>query len=529
MAKGLLKNYTFNTAAKTITLTDVTTVRLDKIALITDVTTNKILYNFADLSVATATVATNVITLSALQGGEANSDKLRIDYDVESTDTSAFADTTQPVSMSTIPTGAATSALQTTGNTSVASIDTKTPALGQALAASSVPVTLTALEEGLIGALTETAPATDTASSGLNGRLQRIAQRITSLIALIPTALGQGTMATSFKVVLPSDQSAIPVTLTSTTVTGTVSENLAQVNGVTVLTGTGAQGTGSQRVTVATDSATVAGSASIPAGTNLMGKVGIDQTTPGTTNRVDIGTVNGQAPAFGTGVRGGTVQRVTVATDDLVPISAASLPLPTLAATSTKQSDGTQKTQIVDGSGNVAGTTTTGANIGLNTQVAGITFTLSTVNSSTAQLAAGATFTGSIESAFNQPAAQLLCFSDQPYTVFLDQYDGGSNLIGTTTFTRAANVGLNENVQVNGDSCRIRVLNTGSVTTTTLRIETTYGPLNPLPVANTNLGNLKVALNEISGTATDSGAGNSSAGTLRVMNEIGRASCRERV
>lgn len=43
-----------------------------------------------------------------------------------------------------------------------------------------------------IGALTETAPASDTASSGLNGRLQRVAQRITSLIALLPTALGTG-------------------------------------------------------------------------------------------------------------------------------------------------------------------------------------------------------------------------------------------------------------------------------------------------------------------------------------------------
>jgi hypothetical protein len=39
------------------------------------------------------------------------------------------------------------------------------------------------------GALTETAPASDTASSGLNGRLQRIAQRLSSLIALLPTAL----------------------------------------------------------------------------------------------------------------------------------------------------------------------------------------------------------------------------------------------------------------------------------------------------------------------------------------------------
>jgi hypothetical protein len=45
---------------------------------------------------------------------------------------------------------------------------------------------------GLQGALTETAPATDTASSGLNGRLQRITQRLTSLIALIPSALGAG-------------------------------------------------------------------------------------------------------------------------------------------------------------------------------------------------------------------------------------------------------------------------------------------------------------------------------------------------
>lgn len=41
-----------------------------------------------------------------------------------------------------------------------------------------------------IGATNETAPGTDTASSGLNGRLQRIAQRITSLIALWVTPGG---------------------------------------------------------------------------------------------------------------------------------------------------------------------------------------------------------------------------------------------------------------------------------------------------------------------------------------------------
>lgn len=40
-----------------------------------------------------------------------------------------------------------------------------------------------------VGSLTETAPASDTASSGLNGRLQRVAQRLTSLIGVLPSAL----------------------------------------------------------------------------------------------------------------------------------------------------------------------------------------------------------------------------------------------------------------------------------------------------------------------------------------------------
>lgn len=59
----------------------------------------------------------------------------------------------------------------------------------------------------LIGAVTETAPGTDIASSGLNGRLQRIAQRISSLIALFPSSIGQKTSAGSLSVVLASDTS----------------------------------------------------------------------------------------------------------------------------------------------------------------------------------------------------------------------------------------------------------------------------------------------------------------------------------
>ena len=57
-----------------------------------------------------------------------------------------------------------------------------------------------------IGGLTETAPSNDTNSSGLNGRMQRMAQRITSLIGLFPTAIGQTTKALSLAVAIATDQ-----------------------------------------------------------------------------------------------------------------------------------------------------------------------------------------------------------------------------------------------------------------------------------------------------------------------------------
>lgn len=61
-------------------------------------------------------------------------------------------------------------------------------------------------DDVVLGPVTETAPASDTASSGLNGRLQRLAQRVTSLIGLFPTSLGAKTSAASLSVTLASDQ-----------------------------------------------------------------------------------------------------------------------------------------------------------------------------------------------------------------------------------------------------------------------------------------------------------------------------------
>lgn len=90
--------------------------------------------------------------------------------------TGTFYPETQPVSLTTIP-------LANDAATATKQEDLKT----------------------LTGALTETAPSADTVSSGLNGRLQRIAQRVTSLIALLPTGLGAKTAANSFPVTLATD------------------------------------------------------------------------------------------------------------------------------------------------------------------------------------------------------------------------------------------------------------------------------------------------------------------------------------
>ena len=74
---------------------------------------------------------------------------------------------TQPVSAASLPlpSGASTAANQTTGNSSLSSIDGKTPALGQALAAASVPVVLTAAQLSTLTPLTSVAVTQATAAS----------------------------------------------------------------------------------------------------------------------------------------------------------------------------------------------------------------------------------------------------------------------------------------------------------------------------------------------------------------------------
>ncbi len=68
-------------------------------------------------------------------------------------------------------------------------LETLVGATNTALASQATATNQTA-QATLLGAVTETAPASDTAPSGLNGRLQRIAQRLTTLITGVVLAAG---------------------------------------------------------------------------------------------------------------------------------------------------------------------------------------------------------------------------------------------------------------------------------------------------------------------------------------------------
>lgn len=94
--------------------------------------------------------------------------------------------------------------LDSTGTTqTVAKVSTT----GTTTATNSLPVVI-ATDDTVLGALNETAPASDTGASGLNGRMQRLAQRISSLINLTP-ALGAAADSTSTPVSLSTESKAL--------------------------------------------------------------------------------------------------------------------------------------------------------------------------------------------------------------------------------------------------------------------------------------------------------------------------------
>ena len=78
--KKLVSNYSFNAAAKQITLPDYTSIDLESLLLITNVTDNVIIYNFAGQGKG-ATVTGNVLTLDFDTTTMSNTDELQIFLD----------------------------------------------------------------------------------------------------------------------------------------------------------------------------------------------------------------------------------------------------------------------------------------------------------------------------------------------------------------------------------------------------------------------------------------------------------------
>ena len=89
------------------------------------------------------------------------------------------------------------------------------------------------------------------------------------------------------------------------------SVNVAQINGVTVLMGNGVSGTGVQRVTLASDST---GQVVLATGSATIGALTANQS-------VNVAQMGGTATSMNTGVRDAGTQRVTIATNDVVPAS----------------------------------------------------------------------------------------------------------------------------------------------------------------------------------------------------------------
>jgi len=135
-----------------------------------------------------------------------------------------------------------------------------------------------------------------------------------------------------------------------------------------------------------------------------------------------------------------------------------------------------------------------------------LSYPVSTNNSSTAQLASGAAFTGTIETIQNQQAAQIEVVCDQAYKLTINQYQdaGGTKLTSSDTFVRAAGVPYNENVSLPGNYFNLVLTNNGQSTTSTLSIDTTFGIMATGPRTVTALGNNRMAINEIGGNAVSS-------------------------
>jgi len=111
------------------------------------------------------------------------------------------------------------------------------------------------------------------------------------------------------------------------------------------------------------------------------------------------------------------------------------------------------------------------------TRIASYAYPISTANSSTSQLTAGSTFTGTWETPQDQPSLSILLTSDQNTTITVQQ---AIDVAGTfrapdIVFYARANEGFARSLTINGNYVRITAQNTGGSTTTTFNCNVAFG------------------------------------------------------
>jgi len=120
-------------------------------------------------------------------------------------------------------------------------------------------------------------------------------------------------------------------------------------------------------------------------------------------------------------------------------------------------------------------------------------------NSSIANLAVGATFTGATTSNITASMIQIFLKTDQNCLVYLDQSQDGINFDISDRFEFFAAIGnFGINVGAFGAFYRVRVTNTGVATTTFFRLQTIFVPIaNQLPRTLSQLGWLQTQINHL--------------------------------
>jgi hypothetical protein len=222
------------------------------------------------------------------------------------------------------------------------------------------------------------------------------------------------------------------------------------------------------------------------------GDVALQQETNGLLNNINSNTVNvpnviaqegGPQPTRGVVVMGhtgaGIVKHILVDSTGKQIVNVNNSALPTGAATAANQTNGTQKTKITDGTLDASLLQGGAGYVGLLTSVGPALFLSSTANSSTAQLTAGATFTGTIETVFSQPAIQINMVSDQPIIITINQYIDAAGLkrSGAYAYSIPAGAGFDMCLPVAGNYFNVTAQNIGAATTTTFTLDVTYGTM----------------------------------------------------